>query len=40
MEDKTLELKPILVNIIEDKYHDNIDDWLFYAKPNEKKVNS
>ena len=24
-------------NIIEEKYKHQIEDWLFYAKPNEKK---
>jgi hypothetical protein len=31
------ELKRILSELVEDKYKDNIADWIYYSKPNEKK---
>jgi hypothetical protein len=31
------ELEKMLKNLIDNKYHQNISDWLYYAKPNEKK---
>ena len=31
------QLESIMTPLIEPKYHSNIKDWLYYAKPNEKK---
>ena len=31
------QLEQIMIPLIEPKYHSNIKDWLYYAKPNEKK---
>ena len=31
------ELRSILESLIEPKYYCHITDWLYYAKPNEKK---
>ena len=32
------ELTVLLKQLIDPKYQKNISDWLYYAKPNEKKV--
>ena len=32
------ELANLLKQLIDNKYQKNISDWLYYAKPNEKKV--
>ena len=32
------ELMSLLIPIISPEYNVNIKDWLYYAKPNEKKV--
>ena len=31
------QLEAIMIPLVEPKYHSNIKDWLYYAKPNEKK---
>lgn len=32
------ELKNTLLSIITENFQKHIDDWLYYAKPNERKV--